>query len=259
LLEGRSFLVVDDNALNLDLVTFALRQEGATTMAATTGPEALNRLRQEPQRYDAILMDIQMPGMDGLETIRAIRQELGLIHLPILALSAAVLPEQSRAALEAGANEFVPKPIEVAALVAALQRCWRTERPGGPGHDAGPGPVRSRFPQVAGLDTEHAAARLNHDVEFFIRSLGQFQEEFASLPRELREPWTATGPNEVTKRLHNLRGIAGIIGARQLSESAATLEKALRTADPEVDRLRLTFAQQLDALLQDIARLEAAS
>jgi signal transduction histidine kinase/CheY-like chemotaxis protein/HPt (histidine-containing phosphotransfer) domain-containing protein len=245
-LQGHTFLVVDDNSLNLDLMVLALRQEGATAVPATSGQEALDQLRREPKRFDAVLVDMQMPGMDGLETTRAIRQKLGLAHLPILAVSAGVLAEQTRAALEAGANRFVPKPIEVAQLLAALQLQMPAQAPA---------PVKSSFPPVPGLDTQHAAVHLNHNPEFFLRSLRRFRDEFATLPREVREAGTATQPGAVADRLHNLRGIAGAIGALPLCEAAATLENALRHADPDCGRLRAAFSHQLEALLLEIDRV----
>ncbi|MFM1769394.1 MAG: hypothetical protein RJA22_1923 [Verrucomicrobiota bacterium] len=242
-LQGRIFLIVDDNSLNLDMMAMALQQDGATTVPAISGQEALDHLRREPHRFDAVLVDIQMPGMDGLETTRAIRQELGLVDLPIVAVSAGVHAEQIRAALAAGANSFVPKPIEVAQLVTALQFQL-------------PAPARSSFPPVPGLDLQHAATHLNHNRQFFLRSLRRFRDEFATLPREVREAGNATRPNDVADRLHNLRGIAGAIGALALCEAAATLENALRHADPDCDRLRITFAHQLEALLHEIDRVD---
>jgi CheY-like chemotaxis protein len=91
----------------------ALNREGATVTKVSDGQEAIDRLRASPEAFDGVLMDIQMPVMDGLTATRAIRAELGLTALPVIALTAGVLPEERQAALEAGVNDFLPKPMDL--------------------------------------------------------------------------------------------------------------------------------------------------
>jgi CheY-like chemotaxis protein len=85
------------------------------------GQEALDRLQAQPQGYDVVLMDIQMPVMDGLSATRAIRASAEFAALPVVALSAGVLPEEREAALAAGVNDFLPKPLEIERMVAVLR------------------------------------------------------------------------------------------------------------------------------------------
>jgi CheY-like chemotaxis protein len=101
-----------------------LLKEGADSTLAVDGQQAIQYIKADPKRFDAVLMDIQMPVMDGLTATRTVRKELGLHDLPVIALTAGVLPEQRREAEEAGCNDFVAKPVDREELVATLIRCF---------------------------------------------------------------------------------------------------------------------------------------
>ena len=112
-LQGLRVLVVDDSLINLKLAERVLQREGAEVTLRKNGQEAVDCLRDNPDVYDLVLMDIQMPVMDGLTATRAIRQELKLEHLPVIALSAGVLAEERQNAADAGINDFLPKPMDL--------------------------------------------------------------------------------------------------------------------------------------------------
>ena len=121
-LEGLSILVADDNQINLLLAERALQKEGAKVTLVKDGQHVLEHLRREPGAYDLILMDIQMPVMDGLEATTAIRQELHLIDLPVIALSAGVLADERQQAIAAGVNEFLPKPLDLKRMTETIRK-----------------------------------------------------------------------------------------------------------------------------------------
>ena len=112
-LAGLRVLLVDDSALNRKVAERALNLAGATVMQAADGQQALESLRANPREFDVVLMDIQMPVMDGLTATREIREDQALRQLPVIALSAGVLPEERQAALTAGVNDFLPKPLDL--------------------------------------------------------------------------------------------------------------------------------------------------
>ncbi len=124
-LTGMRVLVVDDSAMNRDVVERALGLEGATATPTADGQQAVQLLKTRPEAFDAVLMDIQMPVMDGLTATRLIRSELGLTGLPIIAFTAGVLAEQQQAARAAGANDLLAKPVELEQMVAVLSRWTR--------------------------------------------------------------------------------------------------------------------------------------
>jgi signal transduction histidine kinase/CheY-like chemotaxis protein len=121
-LEGLSVLVADDNQINLFLAERALQKEGAKVTLVKDGQQVLEHLRAAPGAYDLILMDIQMPVMDGLEATTAIRQELHLVDLPVIALSAGVLADERHQALAAGINAFLPKPLDLMQMTETIRK-----------------------------------------------------------------------------------------------------------------------------------------
>jgi PAS domain S-box-containing protein len=112
-LAGLRVLLVDDSALNRKVAERALHLAGASVLQAADGQQALDSLRSNPRDVDLVLMDIQMPVMDGLTATREIRKDPALSPLPVIALTAGVLPEERQAALDAGVNDFLPKPLDL--------------------------------------------------------------------------------------------------------------------------------------------------
>jgi CheY-like chemotaxis protein len=115
-------LVVDDIEVNCKVARHILRRQGATVTTCGTGAEALERLRHTPNGYDLVLMDVQMPDMDGNEVTRRIRNELQLKSLPIIALTAGALVSEREHSLQAGMDDFLTKPFEPAALIRIVRR-----------------------------------------------------------------------------------------------------------------------------------------
>jgi CheY-like chemotaxis protein len=112
-LTGLRVLAVDDNAMSLRMVERALILQGASVAVSNNGQEAIDRLQADPKGFDIILMDIQMPILDGISATREIRSMNGLSQLPIIALTAGVLPEEREAALSTGMNDFLTKPLNL--------------------------------------------------------------------------------------------------------------------------------------------------
>jgi signal transduction histidine kinase/ActR/RegA family two-component response regulator len=121
-LEGLHVLTVDDNETNLLITERALGLEGARATLACDGQQAVQALRAPDAKFDAVLMDMQMPVMDGLTATRTIRRELGLTEVPIIVFSASVLPQERDQAMAAGATDFLNKPVDIEQLVAVLSR-----------------------------------------------------------------------------------------------------------------------------------------
>ena len=122
-LQGLRLLVVDDSPINLKLAERVLQREGAEVTLMSDGQQAVDGLRAHPAGFDLVLMDIHMPVMDGLTATRAIREELGLVTLPVIALTAGVLAEEKQNALDAGVNDFLPKPMDLD-LMASMIRSY---------------------------------------------------------------------------------------------------------------------------------------
>lgn len=122
----RNILVVEDNDMNMQLVEFLLEEGGYRIVKATSGEEALAITRDGPGRQpDLILMDIHLPGMDGLSVVRAIKSDERTARIPILALTAHAMRGDKDRFLEAGCDGYISKPIDVKTFIASIERYMR--------------------------------------------------------------------------------------------------------------------------------------
>ena len=180
-LQGVRVLLVDDSDTNLEIAAAILEREGALISTCLNGADALDFLRTPGNQVDIVLMDVQMPMMDGNTAVRALRRDPALSTLPVVALTAGALSSERDKALAAGMDDFLTKPFDPRRMVEVL--CHQVERvrgaplPQGPSRDARPDPA-DHWPLIAGIDAEDAKARLDGDLELFTTSLRRFLAEF---------------------------------------------------------------------------------
>jgi PAS domain S-box-containing protein len=228
-LHGVQILLVDDSDINLDVTQHQLQRLGAVATCASSGAEALTQLRAWPQRFDAVLMDVQMPDMDGLETTRRIRGELALAALPVIALSAGTQPNDRQDALDAGMNDFLSKALDPQQLQRVL--CEQIERARA---EAGGATVAAApLAGPPGMDLAAALDRMGGDEALLRRSLRRLLGEFGPLQHTPApaEPDPAARA-ELAARMHKLKGGAGLVEARRLYTVARGLEDLLRGPAP---------------------------
>ena len=259
-LRGLRLLAVDDSAMNRDLVERALTLEGAALTLAADGQQAVQYLHSTPSGFDAVLMDVQMPVMDGLTATRLIRQELGLTDLPVLALTAGVLPAEQQAAREAGANEVLAKPLDLDLLVTRLVHHIGAERLAAAAAEVGPAasvatPVQTgstEVPDIPGIDWEWVTLVFKDDIAFYLSMLKRLTQEAAASLVQARQA-LASGDRETAARcLHSLKGSAGNLGALTLMAMAGQLEAALKAGASDLET-------GLADLERQVADLSAAS
>jgi len=272
-LRGARVLLVEDNELNQQV---ALELLGAAEVAvdlATNGEEAVRRVQES--RYGLVLMDLQMPVMDGFEATRRIRALPGFEKLPILAMTANAMAGDRERSLAAGMNDHVTKPIDPDALFEALLQ-WLPEGPpaspgaapaGAAGPAAGPAApaaASSRGPGLAaddplagvpGLDAEDGLRRVLGKREAYLGLLRTFASGQAGAPSVIRAALAEGRKADAERAAHTLKGVAGSIGARQLQAEAGAVEAALRRDAPsaEVSALLDRAAPTLGALLAALA------
>ena len=119
-------LIVEDNDKNMKLVRDIVRHKGHSTLEATTGEAGVQLATLH--RPDLILMDIQLPGIDGIEALRRIRAQPALADVPVIAVSASVMPDDQRHIVSSGFDAFVPKPISLKPFVAVVERLLKDGR-----------------------------------------------------------------------------------------------------------------------------------
>ncbi|MGQ9365775.1 response regulator [Azospirillum sp. ST 5-10] len=243
-LDGVRLLMVEDNAINQEVARRILEREGAEVTVANNGEEAVALLAASPRRFDAVLMDIQMPVMDGYEATRRIRRMPDLAGLPVIALTAGALASERQRAQDAGMDGFVTKPFDVATMIRTVRHHLAGAAPGA----AGPGPVPppAPWPAVSGIDGRQAFDRLGGDAALFGALLAGLVREFDGTVAAVRDLLAAGDPAAALRRLHTLRGAAGNVGAVAVAALALDAEAAIRSGDR-------------DAVDDRLARLDGAS
>jgi len=254
-LPGVHVLVVDDSLLNREVATGLLAEEGARVSLADSGHAALARLREGPADIDLVLMDLQMPDMDGPEVTRRLRMLPQAAALPVVALSAGVMQPDRDAAQAAGMDDFVAKPISADLLVAALRR-QLARRGRLPNASSGRPSSRTAWPApppLAGVEIAERLRAPGHDPALIARQLDRLVDEYAP-----ERDATALAQARVAdrhglaRRLHKLRGSAGATGARHIAELAQAAEAALGDDGP-AGTVRLAMLAEALAVLADQA------
>ena len=245
---GVRVLVVDDSDINLDVTKRILELEGAEVWLASNGQEAFERLRVNPRSVDVVLMDVQMPVLDGHDATRRIRLELGLTNLPIIALTAGALSSERQRAAAAGMDDFIIKPFSAEDLVRSILRHVKRANghPGWRADGVPPALVQTPrpWPEIEGIDSADARARFGDDLNLFGTMLNRLLHEFA----DVSIPLTTKGLAAHGGRMHKLRGAAGMLGAKAIQALAAEAEAAAAAGDHERGEqlaLRLTAELQL--------------
>jgi two-component system sensor histidine kinase/response regulator len=255
-LAGARILLVEDNEVNQQIATELLQSVGTTVTVANHGREAVNILTHgdQPPPFDVVLMDLQMPEMDGLTATKLLRAEPRLRKLPIIAMTAHAMAEEVRRCLEAGMNDHVAKPIDPDTFFATLTR-WISSREQhvSDGPRVQPG-MCDEFtpPAIEGLDVPSGLRRVAGNLNLYRELLNQFATKHASAATHIAAA-IEQGDRGLAERLaHSLKGLAGNIGAPAIFQSAGTIENALRQSRDDLpallDELSLLLDRQVQAV-----------
>ena len=228
-LAGMRILVVEDNALNQQLAVELLEEAGVVVSVADDGEAALGCL--ETGTFDLVLMDIQMPGMDGYTATRRLRSMPGLAGLPVVAMTAHALADERERCLAAGMDDIIVKPVVPALMYATIAR-YRGAAATPP--EAGDPP--DALPNMADAPPIDRATGLRYaggKPALFARLLQRFHETQFDLMTRIEEASARGDEVEAYRLAHTLKSTAGTIGAGALSDAARTLEAAYEAADAD--------------------------
>ncbi|HSW18720.1 MAG TPA: PAS domain S-box protein, partial [Ramlibacter sp.] len=261
-LRGSRVLLVEDNDLNQELAMELLAQAGIEVVAANHGQEALDILAKD-SRFDGILMDCQMPVMDGYSAARHIRADARLAHVPIVAMTANAMAGDREKVIAAGMLDHIAKPLNVGSMFATMAR-WMARAPGAlPAPVAGaaapeakpvPEAQAASLPPLPGIDTARGLATTLNNPPLYRRLLLKFRQAQRDFGTAFDAALGDADASAARRMAHTLKGTAGNIGALAVQAAADRLESACMAAD--ADAMAVAREQVLAALAPVIAGLE---
>ena len=266
-LGGMLLLVVEDNPTNQQVARELLEDEGARIDVASGGGEAIRMLAEGDGHYDAVLMDIQMPDMDGYTATRRIRASQGFKTLPIIAMTANVLASDREACLAAGMNDHIGKPFDLNLVVERLLY-WTGRARASVKQDATTATVTADNVEAVNADLlnwQPALARFGGKQRAYLAVLERFPDAAAEMQRDMLQALQDGERETVMRQLHTLKGLAAMMGANHLTDLCKSIEKSLHGVDsnwqPRVpsDELKQAIDEATTAARLLRARLDDAA
>ena len=262
---GLRVLLVEDNEINRELASQLLRDVGIVVSTAQNGREAVEKVTTES--FDGVLMDIQMPEMDGYQAVRAIRAQSELAALPIIAMTANAMLVDRAKALDAGMNDHLPKPIDPGELYAAIKRWFKPHAlVSSPQSGTPPAAITDRevaIDYLDGIDLVDGLKRVAGNRPLYRNLLLKFRQSQADAAQEIRQALAAGDRQRAERIAHTIKGIAGSIGAKELQAAAAAVEQRVRDANPAHTQTDLsafeTALRRVVVSIGNLGELETAS
>ena len=265
-LQGMRILLVEDNPINQQVAQELLHAQGARITLANDGALGLAALREAQPAFHVVLMDLQMPVMDGLSATRLLRAEPRFADLPVIAMTANAMHSDREECLAAGMNDHVGKPFDLNHLVQTLinHTHWVARGAAAAAPDAAttravPTAVAGTAYWPAGLEIEVALSRMGADRQLLQRAITAYVADARLLPLRLEQGLQHGELEQVKRELHGLKGLSATIGAMALSQLAAQAEKLVQSSEciesclRAVAHLTTELADQLP-LLEAVAR-----
>lgn len=253
---GTEVLLVEDNEINQQVAQEILEGAGMKVTIAVDGLQAIEAL--EDKEFDVVLMDVQMPVMDGYQATEAIRKKERYQNLPIVAMTASAMVQDREKAMSVGMNDHVSKPIEPRQLFSTLAR-WVKPRIGLRG-EAPPGAERKasevdiELPNLPGLDVANGLRRVGGNKRLYLKLLRKFRDDFSNADSRIKEI-LAMGDKDGAQRLaHTVKGVAGNIGALKLQSSAAEVEGWIKNnREGDIEEALIPFGVELGAVMKSLS------
>ena len=251
---GLNILLVEDNEINRQLAIELLKETAAIIHVAHDGKEAVTMITEGSTRYDLVLMDIQMPVMDGYEATRLIRSDSRFSHLPIIAMTAHALREEQQKITQAGLDAHITKPIDAQTMLRVMRFFLCGQEHGAPLPEMAEKINNGALiiPEIGGLDVSAALGRFDGDGDLYLWVLRSFMENEANVPTEIAEELNAGDYKLAMRHVHTVKGIAGSMGAGKLEELALALEAAIEQKSVGISTALDGFTLELNRLVADL-------
>jgi two-component system, sensor histidine kinase and response regulator len=248
-LKGVRILLVEDNDLNQEVAIEILKTAGCVVSSAKDGIEAIQKVQESD--YDIVLMDIQMPGMDGITATRKIREMPRFSNLPIIAMTANAMREDQDQCLAAGMNSYITKPIDPDSMFITLEFYCAGKRVEAPPATA---PVSSDAPQIPGLDTAGGINRVMGNRNLYLDLLRRYIEGQRYIVDAIRDALDHQDRSSAERAAHTLKGVSGNIGATEVQHVADELEAAIHNSlsNSKIETILANLSSILAPLLDGI-------
>jgi len=235
-IRGARVLLAEDNPVNQQIAQEILEQAGAQVTVADNGRIAIEKLRSGP--FDLVLMDVQMPEMDGYQATVELRSDPRFKNFPVIAITAHAMSGDKEKCLAAGMNDYVTKPIDPAQVIKSIARCLRREptvsaaaQTGAPAGTAikSPAAAAEALPEsLEGVNVAEGLRRLGGNSKLYLRLLRDFALAQANLPEQIRDSVDRGDLAAASRHAHSLKGAAANLAIPEVARSAGELEDALK-------------------------------
>ena len=258
-LAGAKVLLVEDNEINQELASELLTEAGIIVSIAFNGQEALDTLKYEV--FDGVLMDCQMPVMDGYEATRAIRDQEKFKDLPVIAMTANVMSGDREKVLEVGMNDLIGKPINVREMFGIMAK-WIT--PAEPlDIEANPTVAQKKtngedIPDIEGIDIEKGLQTTQGNTKLYRKLLIKFRDTQANFAEQFQQALNSDDEKAPERAAHTLKGVAGNIGAKGVQQAAEALETICKQGGLEVTGPLNKVLVELQPVLAGLEILDTA-
>ena len=258
-IQGARLLLVEDNEINQQVASELLEQARIHVEIANHGQEALDML--DSNNYDGVLMDMQMPVMDGIEATEKIREQECFKDLPVIAMTANATADDRERCHAVGMNDHIAKPIVPQIMFETLLK-WiehkQRDLPELPSPEEALSAAEEALPEIPGIDTEDGVARVGGKIASYRKLLRKFIDNQAGAIEAIRAALTKSDQEEAVRLAHTLKGVAGAVGAANLQSSAARLEADLKEAHQDVpESLLAETSDELSRVLESLSVLFA--
>ncbi len=255
-------LLVEDNLINQEVAEFLLADIGLQVSCSENGAEALKALDQAEdtgENFDIVLMDLQMPVMDGLEATRRIRNatERNYSNIPVIAMTAHASQEHKDECKAVGMNAHLMKPVDEEAICNTLKLWLKTDLRSAPENEQAAQPIQNNIPdKLPGIDLHGALARVKNNWSLLKKLLINFIRDQGFYPPQIRLSLDSQDYSKAQKLLHTLKGSSANIGARNLSFIAAEMEQHLKDKQPgHTMHSMAKLEQEMESLAEGISHL----
>ena len=256
-IRGAQLLLVEDNEVNQEIAIEIMKKNGFQISVANNGKEAVDLVAK--RNYDCVLMDCQMPVMDGYEATRTIRADERFKSLPIIAMTANAMQGDREKCLGAGMNDHIAKPVDTKELFSVLGK-WIRPREGiggewnSPETETSEGVADQLLEDLKGIDVPTGLIYADGDVKLYRRLLKRFYKNNCNIQSEIQAEFATGNFKHCDLLIHTIKGLSSTIAAKNLAKASQTLETAFKQGEVKIeDKVWSDFWDELNLILNTLS------